>query len=95
MLLSKRALPLCLIAVTKNNELTSLTFRFVFIPWLQSELDAYCDRVNITAKRLDRNKILPHGVPAQMFEHPEDYAALDFKVQFSYRYPPLSSRTFT
>ena len=33
-----------------------MVFRWVFIPWLQRELDAYRDRVNNTAKRRDRNK---------------------------------------
>lgn len=32
-------------------------FRWLFIPWLQTELDAYCDRVNHTAKRRDRKKV--------------------------------------
>ncbi|KAJ7807137.1 hypothetical protein B0H14DRAFT_3152660 [Mycena olivaceomarginata] len=58
----------------------SLIFRWVFIPWLQKELDLYRDRVNNTAKRADRNKVLPHGVPNHMYEAPEDYGALDFKI---------------
>jgi hypothetical protein len=36
--------------------------------------------VNNTAKRADRNKVLPHGVLNDMYEHPEDYGVLDFKV---------------
>ncbi|CAK5264132.1 unnamed protein product [Mycena citricolor] len=61
--------------------LKSLIFRWVFIPWLQAELEAYQKRVNMTAKRRDRNKILPHGVPQHMLEFPEEYAILDFKVK--------------
>ncbi|KAJ7214558.1 hypothetical protein GGX14DRAFT_550501 [Mycena pura] len=57
-----------------------LVFRWVFIPWLQKELDSYRDRVNNTAKRADKNKVLPHGVPSDMYEHPGDYGVLDFKV---------------
>ncbi|KAJ7820410.1 hypothetical protein B0H14DRAFT_3089252 [Mycena olivaceomarginata] len=60
--------------------LEALVFRFVFIPWLQKELDAYRDRVNNTAKHADRNKVLPHGVPNDMFENPGDFGVLDFKV---------------
>ncbi|KAJ6461455.1 hypothetical protein C8R45DRAFT_1056028 [Mycena sanguinolenta] len=60
--------------------LEALVFRYVFIPWLQSELDAYRQRVNNTAKRADRNKVLPHGVPNDMYDHPQDYGALDFKA---------------
>ena len=58
----------------------SLTFRWLFIPYIQAELDAYVDRINNTRKRADRNKILPHGPPKEIFEHPERYGALDFKV---------------
>ncbi|KAJ7841523.1 hypothetical protein B0H14DRAFT_3140219 [Mycena olivaceomarginata] len=61
--------------------LEALVFRYVFIPWLQQELDVYRDRVNNTAKRADRNKVLPHGVPNDMYEHPEDYGVLDFKIK--------------
>ncbi|KAJ6558992.1 hypothetical protein B0H10DRAFT_1846232, partial [Mycena sp. CBHHK59/15] len=57
-----------------------LVFRWVFIPWLQKELDAYRERVNNTAKRADRNKVLPHGVPNHMYESPEVYGVLDFKI---------------
>ncbi|KAK7041062.1 hypothetical protein R3P38DRAFT_2478414, partial [Favolaschia claudopus] len=39
-----------------NILIQALVFRWVFIPWLQRELDAYRDRVNNTAKRADRNK---------------------------------------
>ncbi|KAJ7843631.1 hypothetical protein B0H14DRAFT_3139543 [Mycena olivaceomarginata] len=61
--------------------LEALVFRYIFIPWLQQELDAYRDRVNNTAKCADRNKVLPHGVPNDMYEHPEDYGVLDFKIK--------------
>ncbi|KAG1729360.1 hypothetical protein EDD22DRAFT_982663 [Suillus occidentalis] len=62
-----------------NNTLQVMVFRWVFIPWLQRELDAYQDRINNTAKRRDRNKVLPHGVPNLIYESPEDFGALDFK----------------
>ncbi|KAJ7077312.1 hypothetical protein B0H15DRAFT_1003903 [Mycena belliarum] len=64
-----------------SNLLQALVFRWVFIPWLQSELDAYRNRVNNTAKRADKNKILPHGVPNHMYEAPEDFGVLDFKIK--------------
>ncbi|KAJ6475574.1 hypothetical protein C8R45DRAFT_1054726 [Mycena sanguinolenta] len=60
--------------------LEALVFRYVFIPWLQSELDAYRQRVNNTAKRADRNKVLPHGVPNDMYDHPQDYGVLDSRI---------------
>ncbi|KAG2110404.1 uncharacterized protein F5147DRAFT_797184 [Suillus discolor] len=63
-----------------SNTLQVMIFHWVFIPWLQHELDAYRDRVNNTAKRLDRNKVLPHGVPNLIYDSPEDFGALDFKI---------------
>ncbi|KAG1853232.1 hypothetical protein C8R48DRAFT_675899 [Suillus tomentosus] len=63
-----------------SNTLQRLIFRWVFIPWLQRELDGYKDRVNNSAKRRDRNKVLPHGVPNLIYESPEDFGALDFKI---------------
>ncbi|KAJ7018131.1 hypothetical protein C8F04DRAFT_1329403 [Mycena alexandri] len=54
---------------------------FHVIPWLQRELDAYRDRVNNTAKHADRNKVLPHSVPNHMYEAPEDFGVLDFKIK--------------
>ncbi|KAJ7116197.1 hypothetical protein C8R43DRAFT_1091258 [Mycena crocata] len=63
-----------------SNLLQALVFRWVFIPWLQKELDAYRERVNNTKKRADRNKVLPHGVPNHMYEAPEDFGVLDFRI---------------
>lgn len=42
-----------------------MVFRWVFIPWLQQELDAYRERVNNTAKRRDRNKVC--ATPTSIF----------------------------
>ncbi|KAG1896154.1 uncharacterized protein F5891DRAFT_1130377 [Suillus fuscotomentosus] len=64
-----------------NNTLQVMVFRWVFIPWLQQELDAYQDRINNTAKQHDHNKILPHGVPNLIYHSAEDFGALDFKIQ--------------
>ncbi|KAG1778332.1 hypothetical protein EV702DRAFT_1179015 [Suillus placidus] len=63
-----------------DNTLQHLIFRWVFIPWLQRELDGYKDRINNTAKRRDRNKVLPHGVPNLIYNSAEDFEALDFKI---------------
>ncbi|KAG2356262.1 hypothetical protein BDR07DRAFT_1380944 [Suillus spraguei] len=49
-----------------GNTLQNMVFCWVFIPWLQQELDAYQDHINNTAKRRDHNKA--------------DFNALDFKV---------------
>lgn len=66
--------------INTNWQLFRMIFRWVFIPWLQRELDAYQDRVNNTRKRRDRNKILPHGAPDIIYQSPENFGVLDFKV---------------
>ncbi|KAG2335795.1 hypothetical protein BDR05DRAFT_851572, partial [Suillus weaverae] len=64
-----------------NNTVQVLVFHWVFIPWLQQELNAYRDRINNSAKWHDRNKILPHGVPNLIYKAAEDFRALDFKIK--------------
>ncbi|CAK5280870.1 unnamed protein product [Mycena citricolor] len=65
-----------------SNLLQALVFWWIFIPWVQAELEAYRNCVNLTVKCQDCNKILPHGVPQHMLEYPEEYAVLDFKARF-------------
>ncbi|KAJ4466608.1 hypothetical protein C8J55DRAFT_439669, partial [Lentinula edodes] len=66
---------------SRTNTLENLVFRWVFIPWLQAELDIYRDRRNNTIKRHDKNKVLPHGVPAHIESSPESYGSFNFGVQ--------------
>ncbi|THU94084.1 hypothetical protein K435DRAFT_669064, partial [Dendrothele bispora CBS 962.96] len=47
-----------------------IVFKWIFIPWLQLEIDAHVDRVNSTKKRAQRHKILPHGPADDIDEHP-------------------------
>lgn len=58
----------------------SLVFRWLAIPWLQSELDKWVTIRNRTLPRADTKKVLPHGIPELMREKPEQFGALDFKV---------------
>ncbi|KAJ7303717.1 hypothetical protein DFH08DRAFT_918758 [Mycena albidolilacea] len=46
-----------------NKPLEKLVFRWLAIPWLQAELDAWVRRYNSTPRRRDKNKILPQGIP--------------------------------
>ncbi|KAJ6587516.1 hypothetical protein DFH09DRAFT_1074747 [Mycena vulgaris] len=46
-----------------------------FTPGLEDILDVGYSKTS------DRNKVLPHGVPNNMYEHPGDYDMLDFKIQ--------------
>ncbi|KAG6908222.1 hypothetical protein DXG01_005694 [Tephrocybe rancida] len=63
-----------------ENYLEAMVFRWVFIPLLQRELDAYRDRINNSKKRADKNKVLPHGAPNDIYTNPENFGVLDFKA---------------
>ncbi|KAF9068615.1 hypothetical protein BDP27DRAFT_1223949, partial [Rhodocollybia butyracea] len=63
-----------------ENTLESLVFCWVFIPYLQAELDLYRNRRNLCSKRHDKNKVLPHGVPAHIEMSPQDYDAVNFAL---------------
>jgi hypothetical protein len=58
----------------------SFIFQWLAIPFIQSELDKYVHRNNSTRKRADRKKVLPHGIPDIIFEQPDQFEAVDFKV---------------
>lgn len=57
-----------------------LIFQWLFIPFLQLKMDKWKDVYNTGKKRADKNSILPHGVPQLIFESPELFDSLDFKV---------------
>ncbi|KAF8586982.1 hypothetical protein K439DRAFT_1646012 [Ramaria rubella] len=59
---------------------SSLLFCWLFIPWLQGELEAWKDSHNMTPKCADKNKILPHSHPQLIFEALTMFDSLDFKV---------------
>ncbi|KIK19056.1 hypothetical protein PISMIDRAFT_40156, partial [Pisolithus microcarpus 441] len=63
-----------------DNTLQCMIFHWVFIPWLQAELDNYQDHINHSQKHCDKKKVLPHGIPNLIYHCAEDYGALDFKV---------------
>ncbi|KAG2345352.1 hypothetical protein BDR05DRAFT_975131 [Suillus weaverae] len=63
-----------------NNTLQNYVFRRLAIPWLQAELDAWAHRRNHNAPRRDKNKILPHGIPAIIRAKPHKFNSLNFKL---------------
>jgi hypothetical protein len=67
----------------------------LFIPFLQSELNAWMDQVNNTLKCADKNKILPHGVSNDSYMDPEHIGCLDFKVQFLWLIFPMINLFFS
>ncbi|OBZ74272.1 hypothetical protein A0H81_05042 [Grifola frondosa] len=61
--------------------LERLVFHYLFIPWLQSELDIYVEQFNDTRPRYNRHKLLPRGRPIDIFENPTDHGSDDFSVK--------------
>ncbi|KZS94018.1 hypothetical protein SISNIDRAFT_384265, partial [Sistotremastrum niveocremeum HHB9708] len=49
------------------------TFFYIFIPWLQFELDRYRMTVNDTKKQGKPDKVLPSDAPNMIVEFPEEY----------------------
>ncbi len=56
-------------------------FRYVFLPWLQAELDVYVSENNNTKKRHNRKIARPNGVPLLIEQAPEHFGTQDFKVR--------------
>ncbi|KAF7790443.1 hypothetical protein EIP86_001398 [Pleurotus ostreatoroseus] len=64
-----------------DDILERFVFHYIFIPWLQKELDMYVEESNDNASRRDRHKALPHGRPIEIYNHPEQYNnSLDFAI---------------
>ena len=57
-----------------------IPFHRIAIPWLWDELDRWVDQKDSTTRRANKYKVLPHGIPDLIYECPEDYGAVDFKV---------------
>ncbi|KAF9256906.1 hypothetical protein L218DRAFT_880729, partial [Marasmius fiardii PR-910] len=56
-------------------------FKWVFIPWLQAELDAFTARYNSSQMQHQKDKVLPQGdSPDDMEEYPEEYGFVNFKI---------------
>lgn len=66
-----------------NWSLHRLVFRWLAIPWIQAEVDAWVFQRNSCPPRRDKNKILPQGVPAIIRSQPELYGSSDYKVPTS------------
>ncbi|KZT33772.1 hypothetical protein SISSUDRAFT_1088133 [Sistotremastrum suecicum HHB10207 ss-3] len=60
-----------------------MVFFYVFIPWLQGELDLFRDRVNHTRRRADKHVTRPRDPPENIFRAPEKFKVKDDKVLVS------------
>ncbi|KAH9842488.1 uncharacterized protein C8Q71DRAFT_853036 [Rhodofomes roseus] len=62
------------------NELETLVFRWLAIPWLQAELDAWALHFNSTPRRASKHKVLPQGIPTMIAQNPAAFNVVDFKI---------------
>ncbi|KAJ6583676.1 hypothetical protein B0H10DRAFT_2168133 [Mycena sp. CBHHK59/15] len=60
-------------------------FRWLAIPWLQAELDAWVRRYNSAPRRRDKHKILPQGTPDLVVGKPHLYGTHDYKARGVFR----------
>ena len=65
---------------TQNIDNHTCTFRWLAIPYFQTELDKYVKVHNTTRQHANKHKVLPHGIPEHMFHFPKSVNALDLKV---------------
>ncbi|KAH9895573.1 hypothetical protein C8Q73DRAFT_644418 [Cubamyces lactineus] len=63
-----------------NEPLERLVFLWVMVPWLQREVDTWVHQFNNSARRADKNKVLPQGIPSLIAAKPDRFGVLDFKV---------------
>ncbi|KAL1737827.1 hypothetical protein HDZ31DRAFT_70735 [Schizophyllum fasciatum] len=63
--------------------LHKLLFRWLVIPWLQREFDKVIIRFNASARRRDKHKILPQGIPDLIARNPERYGYRNYTVGVS------------
>ncbi|KAI9437089.1 hypothetical protein BJY52DRAFT_1130177, partial [Lactarius psammicola] len=63
-----------------GDPLECLVFHFVFIPFIQREIDAWVHQCNWTQCRSDRKKVLPKGIPMIILQKPHKWKAADYKI---------------
>jgi hypothetical protein len=62
---------------------SSFLFRWLFVPYLQNELDVWTKRQNGSMRRAYKHKILPHGIPDEIHENPGKFRGQSFAVRVS------------
>ncbi|KAJ7694463.1 hypothetical protein B0H14DRAFT_3120320 [Mycena olivaceomarginata] len=60
---------------------SSFLFRWLFVPYLQNELDVWTKRQNGSMRRAYKHKILPHGIPDEIHENPSKFRGQSFAKQ--------------
>ncbi|KAF7326235.1 hypothetical protein MKEN_00476200 [Mycena kentingensis (nom. inval.)] len=70
-----------IVTFEKLDAVESLLFRWLFIPYLQKELDKWTARQNNTMRRAHKHRVLPHGIPTEIHNNPERWDGLNFGVK--------------
>ncbi|KAJ7847149.1 hypothetical protein B0H14DRAFT_3867559 [Mycena olivaceomarginata] len=60
---------------------SSFLFRWLFVPYLQNELDVWTKRQNGSMRHTYKHKILPHGIPDEIHENPGKFRGQSFAKQ--------------
>ncbi|KAN0139571.1 hypothetical protein V8E53_002600 [Lactarius tabidus] len=68
-------------------EIHCLLFCFIFIPFIQQEVDVWVHQQNWTKHRADQKKVLPNGIPMLILQKPHKWKAVDYKI-------PIPPETF-
>ncbi|KAF8256598.1 hypothetical protein EI94DRAFT_1710840 [Lactarius quietus] len=63
-----------------GDPLKCLLFRFIFIPYIQWEVDAWVHQRNWTKHRADCKKVLPNGIPMIVLRKLHKWKAADYKI---------------
>ncbi|KDR65144.1 hypothetical protein GALMADRAFT_1330174 [Galerina marginata CBS 339.88] len=66
-----------------NDPVEKLVFRWLAVPWIQAELDAWMRRFNGSPRRADKHKVLPKGIPDLIASKPHLYHSTDYKIDVS------------
>ncbi|KAH8979166.1 hypothetical protein EDB92DRAFT_1937397 [Lactarius akahatsu] len=63
-----------------GDPLECLVLHFVFIPFIQREVDAWVHQRNWTKRCADRKKVLPNGILMIILQKPHKWKAADYKI---------------
>ena len=64
-----------------NDLLEGFIFRYLWIPFVQRELNLYREQVNTTIRKKSKNAILPHDRPDLIYGNPENYGLMECGFQ--------------
>ncbi|KAG8779464.1 hypothetical protein FRC12_024225 [Ceratobasidium sp. 428] len=77
-----------------HSNLQMLIFRWVWMPVVQYELDAFKQRYNTSAKRSNTKTVLPAGRPKYIHEFPEQYGGEQLMIKIKPEHVAVAEREF-